>query len=362
MSAPQRELTLCVSLRTVTAGDAESSSRCATKHGRLPSVLLNPSYLLGRRWLSPGTAQARANAGHKLVTFMRHRSSVRVATAIRIFLAMLVFYAALCALSILNGTIYDPQNGGFDPIVTVIDRTLRAAWNWLGWYDNRLLSSTEESPTIAWPASVNPLPRWLCVPHYVLTVMLVMVPPLVLALWTYGYSTRSGRSRCPRCGTTIDRLLGRHCRRCGVVPPTSVGPKMEGAPLAIEQFSHGGKATVSKIGMSTLVFLATLAGVLGLQYAARIYPGDILWEPWLAYADPRAHLTWCEARWAVESVSLGAVLWTVPLLLALLVYDRRTFGRFIADECQCPRCGYSLVGLSERRCPECGLPFHVSYP
>lgn len=59
------------------------------------------------------------------------------------------------------------------------------------------------------------------------------------------------------------------------------------------------------------------------------------------------------------SVPLWLPLAVQALALALLVERRR---RALARRGTCPKCGYLLYGLSEQRCPECGLRVRTRQP
>lgn len=74
----------------------------------------------------------------------------------------------------------------------------------------------------------------------------------------------------------------------------------------------------------------------------------------------------CEAVYPSSSTSaLGLVfgpiliLLAAPILFLLAIPLAWTILRRIRpnDELRCRHCGYSLIGLSQPRCPECGLPF-----
>ncbi len=58
------------------------------------------------------------------------------------------------------------------------------------------------------------------------------------------------------------------------------------------------------------------------------------------------------AGMGMTAVVLGAPL----LFVGLAAYDRFVpqFGRPVGDELHCTECGYTLKGLREPRCPECG--------
>lgn len=60
----------------------------------------------------------------------------------------------------------------------------------------------------------------------------------------------------------------------------------------------------------------------------------------------------------IASLAVGALVAWVPLLAALLVYDRLTTAKLAADgKPRCRRCGYLLIQLTCNRCPECGSDF-----
>ena len=43
------------------------------------------------------------------------------------------------------------------------------------------------------------------------------------------------------------------------------------------------------------------------------------------------------------------------MLAGLYTYHRLSFHRFRDEHTRCGQCGYSLKGLTEPRCPQCGM-------
>jgi len=64
----------------------------------------------------------------------------------------------------------------------------------------------------------------------------------------------------------------------------------------------------------------------------------------------------------IGSVS-APIVWLTAIVVALRETDEERSGRLgkvSADSVVCPKCGYSLTGLSEARCPECGARYTLS--
>ena len=53
------------------------------------------------------------------------------------------------------------------------------------------------------------------------------------------------------------------------------------------------------------------------------------------------------------------VIISLPVIAAVILwrFERRRLSRTSELGPTCDRCGYLLIGLAERRCPECGTPF-----
>jgi hypothetical protein len=84
---------------------------------------------------------------------------------------------------------------------------------------------------------------------------------------------------------------------------------------------------------------------------------------WYITVAPMQELGLLWPRFGGES---GAGILLVPLWVPLVVFflpsvplwwlDRR---RWVVSSSTCEHCGYSLIGLREPRCPECGQPFSI---
>jgi len=109
-------------------------------------------------------------------------------------------------------------------------------------------------------------------------------------------------------------------------------------PIPLRQaFQHrraGLAAAVTTLSVMAVVFVLAGPGIVA-YYVGRI----------MAALTPRL------------GMGLAATMLTAPFVfLALAVYDRMVphFGRPVGDELHCVKCGYTLKGLREPRCPECG--------
>ena len=134
------------------------------------------------------------------------------------------------------------------------------------------------------------------------------------------------------------------------------------------QYDHEMRATVTA-GFVTWVFVG--------MYWYRI------WRPSVPWNARRVRATLIAAAVALAAgIVLGALGWvadeevgtaigsiTAPLawLAAAVVAWRETdaeraarLGKLAADSIVCPKCGYSLTGLAEARCPECGSQYTLS--
>src|SRR5829696_3439901 len=65
-----------------------------------------------------------------------------------------------------------------------------------------------------------------------------------------------------------------------------------------------------------------------------------------------------------SNVIVGFVTWTFVGVYWYRIWrpsvpwnGRRARGKFVAVSIVCPKCGYSLTGLAEARCPECGSQY-----
>lgn len=68
---------------------------------------------------------------------------------------------------------------------------------------------------------------------------------------------------------------------------------------------------------------------------------------------------WATARYGrpigLSIGALGVVMLLIPLALTLLLLRGAATGRSDDDPTRvCRRCGYEMIGLPQKRCPECG--------
>ncbi len=127
-------------------------------------------------------------------------------------------------------------------------------------------------------------------------------------------------------------------------------------------------ATTGSAGLVTWLFVAA--------YWCWVWRGSFVWTPrrvrqtWFAVAVALAAglLLGGIAYWGDDDVGLFVGSITMPLTWLTLVTvawretdeeRARRLGRLAADSVVCPTCGYSLTGLTEARCPECGSQYTI---
>jgi hypothetical protein len=115
------------------------------------------------------------------------------------------------------------------------------------------------------------------------------------------------------------------------------------------------------VGFSYLIFLSTRFGTHALARSLRATAVGYLlvatlifvWGYLVRYDELSAWTPWLYAQWATVLAALAIWLWGLVLL--------RKFAGHLARglEGRCIACGYSLQGLPEPRCPECGQALQV---
>lgn len=102
-------------------------------------------------------------------------------------------------------------------------------------------------------------------------------------------------------------------------------------------------------------------GAIGIFFAVAVLmfvPYDGFQELWFKHIVVRIGEAGAPACVTRGSYMFGnALVFLVPLALALYVYDRLRRRGVRDGHTRCGRCGYILKGLSEPRCPECGTRF-----
>lgn len=102
------------------------------------------------------------------------------------------------------------------------------------------------------------------------------------------------------------------------------------------------------------------AGLIGFYAPVILWSGWVmLWYVAFVRSDP---------GWADRATSMGTLLsplfvWGPSLLLGLLIaVIARSLTRNKPDSLPCGKCGYSLVGLTSDKCPECGHTVRSTAP
>ncbi|NLE61999.1 MAG: hypothetical protein GX616_26890 [Planctomycetes bacterium] len=56
---------------------------------------------------------------------------------------------------------------------------------------------------------------------------------------------------------------------------------------------------------------------------------------------------------------LNGLVFALPVILSTRYFWGESQPTGLPDPLRCPKCGYSLLGLTEPRCPECGQEFKM---
>jgi hypothetical protein len=248
-----------------------------------------------------------------------------------------------------------------------------------------------------------PLPRGLRVVHHVCVAVTLLLGPLLAAIAVYHILTRRvyGVFHCPSCREPLRGLTGFTCPKCEAPIPGMSKASASSGPAWAELTSGPASRAALKVRLSRVSGGLTLVGGVFILcvVASSILTKPLLLASWDMYcraenpsltdravrriSSPLWHCSpWGRARPPCDSLSYLDCSWEMPkavrqaqeafvgtirtswiLVVALLIYHRVVFRSMApAPYPSCRDCGYPLIGLSEPRCPECGLAIGSGSP